>query len=118
LPREPRRWSVSLPPSSLALPQEPQLLRDYHLPLVLLPQEKEVLDRIGQWPFCTRQDLESFLGISPSVLKQALERPYRLGLMERFRFPTEQRRRLALSDRGLLLLARRDRLPLPQLLHA
>ena len=76
------------------------------LPVLLRPAEKRALDLLADWPWLARADLAGLLGISkPSAshLTAALER---LGLVAAVH---RDARRLALTDRALKLLARRDR---------
>jgi len=79
---------------------------DHLLPVLLRPAEKRALDLLADWPWLTRNDLAGLLGVSlprASQLTAALER---LGLATGFQLDS---RRLALTDQGLKLLARRDR---------
>ena len=79
---------------------------DHLLPVLLLPAEKRALDLLADWPWLTRDDLAGLLDVSrprSSQLTAALER---LGLVTAL---NRDARRLALTDRGLKLLARRDR---------
>ena len=76
------------------------------LPVLLRPTEKRALDLLADWPWLTREDLAGILDVSlprASQLTAALER---LGLATAVR---RAARRLALTDRGLKMLARRDR---------
>lgn len=77
------------------------------LPVLLKPAEKRVLDLLHDWPWLTPVHLEQFLGVNPSRVSQVLVRLKSLGLAKRVK--AEGRSCLALSDRGLGLLARRDR---------
>ena len=101
------------PASRLALPDDTDLCRvgdgvpDHLLPVVLKPAEKRMLDCLADWPLITAVDLGGILGLSPSGVSK-LARPLgELGLLSDV--PIDGRRRLALSDRGLAVLARRDR---------
>ena len=79
---------------------------DHLLPVLLRPAEKRALDLLADWPWLARDDLAGLLDVSrprASQLTAALER---LGLATGFQLDA---RRLALTDRGLKLLARRDR---------
>ena len=104
-------WEASA--SRLALPDDADLRRvddgvpDHLLPAVLKPAEKRMLDCLADWSLITAADLGGILGLSPSGVSK-LARPLReLGLLSDV--PIDGRRRLALSDGGLSLLARRDR---------
>ena len=79
---------------------------DHLLPVLLRPAEKRALDLLADWPWLARDDLAGLLDVSrprSSQLTAALER---LGLVTAV---DRDARRLALTDRGLKLLARRDR---------
>ena len=76
------------------------------LPVTLKPAEKRALDLVFDWPWITLSELAGLLGVSPQRASQ-LVNP-----LEGFRLavrPREAGGRLAISDRGLGLLARRDR---------
>ncbi len=101
------------PASRLALPDDANLRRvddgapDHLLPAVLKPAEKRMLDCLADWPLITAADLGGILGLSPSGVSKLtirLGEPLLLSTVV-----LDGRRRLALSDRGLALLARRDR---------
>ena len=101
------------PASRLALPDDADLRRvddgvpDHLLPAVLKPAEKRMLDCLADWPLITPADLGGILGLSPSGVSKLTARLEELGLLSAV--VIEGRRRLALSDGGLSLLARRDR---------
>jgi hypothetical protein len=73
---------------------------------VLKPADKRTVDLLADWPWIAPGDLAALLGVSAS-------RPSRvLALLEELRLVVSvplAGRRLALSDRALALLARRDR---------
>ena len=101
--RPPRR---NLPPRSLAARAgtgEP----DWLLPARLKPSQKRALDLIGDWPWIRPDHLAGLLGVARRRVSQLTAGLERLGLVTARRF--EGRRRLALTDRGLALLANRDR---------
>ncbi len=77
------------------------------LPVLLKRSEKRVLDLLHDWPWLTAAHLEQFLGVNPTRVIQVLARLRSLGLARRVK--AGGRGCLALSDRGLGLLARRDR---------
>ena len=80
---------------------------DWMVPACLGPSEKRCLDLIGDWPWLRLDHLAALLGVSRTRLRQLLRRAGGLGLLAR---PIlSGRPRLALSNRGLALLARRDR---------
>ena len=101
--RPPRR---NLPPRSLAAragTREP----DWLLAARLKPSEKRALDLIGDWPWIRPDHLAGLLGVARRRVSQLTAGLERLGLVTAPR--VEGRRRLALTDRGLALLANRDR---------
>ena len=102
---EPPLVRVSMP-KDIDLSGGSDEIPDHLLPVLLRPAEKRALDLLADWPWLTREDLAGLLDVSlprASQLTAALER---LGLTTGFQLDA---RRLALTDRGLKLLARRDR---------
>ncbi|MCY3924491.1 MAG: MarR family winged helix-turn-helix transcriptional regulator [bacterium] len=79
---------------------------DWLLPVRLRPAEKRALDLLADWPWISRDDLRGLLGVSQARVSQLLTRLEGFGLSTQV--PTAGRR-LVLTDRGLALLARRDR---------
>ena len=77
------------------------------LPALLKPTEKRALDLLSDWPWLAPAHLGQLLGVGRARLYQVLERLRESGLV--IAVDPEGRRCLALSDRGLALLARRDR---------
>ena len=106
LPSERRLSSASLP-DDLVVSMPERDVPGHLLPVVLKPRDKRMLDRISEWPWITPADLGGILGLLDSVVSKLTARLHRLGLVSRV--DLEGRRRLALSDRGLAMLARRDR---------
>ena len=106
LPTEPPLTRLSLP-GGLFVPEEPEKIPGHLLPVVLKPADKRLLDRLSEWPWITADDLGGLLELSPSAVSKLTSRLGRLGLVSRVHL--SGRRRLALSRRGLALLARRDR---------
>ena len=104
-------WEASA--SRLALPDDADLRRvddgvpDHLLPAVFKPAEKRMLDWLADWPLITAADLGGILGLSPSGVSKLTIRLGEFDLVSIVAL--EGRRRLALSDRGLAVLARRDR---------
>ena len=80
---------------------------DWLLPTLLGPTEKRALDLISDWPWASRRELAGFMGISERRTSQVVAGLECHGLASR----TDSGRfgRLTLTDRGLGLLARRDR---------
>ncbi len=76
------------------------------LPVVLRPAGKRALDLLADWPWLAREDLAGLLCVSNSRVSQVTAALARLGLVAAVQ---RDARRLTLTDRGLKLLARRDR---------
>ncbi|MCY4618716.1 MAG: replication-relaxation family protein [Chloroflexi bacterium] len=74
---------------------------------LLSAAEKRTLDLIGDWPWITPVHLGSLLGVERARLSQLLGRLTELELVSVHRFAG--RSRLALTDRGIACLVRRDR---------
>ena len=106
LPREDRPARVSLP-EEVTLDGSEEAMLDWMLPALLKPAEKRSLDLLSDWPWITPAHLGVLLGVKRSRLSQVLGRLEDLGLASDA--VVGGRRRLALADRGLALLARRDR---------
>ena len=81
-------------------------IADYMLPLALRSAEKRALDLVSDWPWINLRELAGLLGVSPQRASQLVNPLEGLKLVER---PTDAGGRLVLTDRGLALLARRDR---------
>ncbi len=79
---------------------------DWLLPVLLKPAEKRALDLLADWPWISRDDLRGLLGVSQARVSQLVTRLGAFGLATSV--PAADRR-LVLTDRGLALLARRDR---------
>ncbi|MDE2780252.1 MAG: replication-relaxation family protein [Chloroflexota bacterium] len=80
---------------------------DWLLPSVLGPAEKRVLDLVSDWPWVSRRDLAGIMGVSVRRVAQLVGRLKDMGLVHQA--DDGRHGRLVLSDRGLGLLARRDR---------
>ena len=106
-------WPREEPPARASLPEgltvdgPEQAVPDCVLPALLKPTEKRLLDLLADWPWMTPAHLGGLLGLKRSRLSQLLGRLEGLGLA--VDAVVAGRRRLALADRGLALLARRDR---------
>ena len=98
-PSEPRRARALLPRGAIPEEQLP--------PSLLTPAEKRALDLLFGWPWITLGDLAGLLAVSPQRASQLLLRLEELALATRTTIAG--RRRLAVTDRGLALIARRDR---------
>ena len=81
-------------------------MADHLLPVFLKPAEKRALDLISDWPWITLTDLAGLLGVSVPRAAQLVNPLEGFRLVAR---PRPAGRRLTLTDRGLTLLARRDR---------
>ena len=105
LPAEPRLSRASIPwdiPGDFPGPDLPE----YMLPALLKSAEKRALDLLSDWPLISRKDLASLLAVSESRASQLVSALVGFGLVTRV---AAAGRRLALTDKGLALLARRDR---------
>ena len=102
-PSEPPLTRVSLPPP---LPDvERREVPPWLLPARLAPSEQRALGLIADWPWVARARLGALMGVGRTRLSGVLARLGELGLLE----AVGGGERLVLSDRGLALLARRDR---------
>ena len=93
-------------PVDLIIGETERDIPDCLLPALLKSTEKRCLDLLSDWPWITPAYLGELLGVKRSRLSQLLGRLHDLGLA------TDDAvggRRLVLTDRGLSLLARRDR---------
>ena len=106
-------WPAEEQPSKVFLPGEITLEEPEHetpgwmLPALLKPAEKRAVDLLSDWPWIAPAHLGELLGVNRSMLSRILVRLQGLGLAVDLH--GEGGRRLALSDRGLAMLARRDR---------
>ena len=76
------------------------------LPSLIKPTEKRVLDLVSDWPWVTSEDVAGILGVSGTRVSQLLNPLEEHDLVTRVQAAG---RRLALTDLGLAMLARRDR---------
>ena len=106
-------WPAEKPLEQVALPGElsldgtPENTPDWALSGVLKETDKRALDLLFDWPWIIPSHLGQLLGVRRSRLSEVLGRLSEMGLAVGLH--VEGVRRLALSDRGLALLARRDR---------
>ena len=105
LPAEPELSRASLP-ADLAVEGPGWAVPDHMLPTLLKPAEKRALDLVSDWPWIAMTDLAGLLGVSVPRASQLVNPLEGFRLVAR---PRDAGRRLALTDRGLTLLARRDR---------
>ena len=103
----PRPWPLRRPPQRAALPDALDQDADFMLPSALKPVEKRAVDLLSDWPWLAPAHLVALLGVKRSRLSQVTGRLDSLGLLLDVNAGGE--RRLALADRGLAMLARRDR---------
>ena len=96
---------VEEPPSKPSLPGEAQAA-ERTLSVMLLPAEKRALDLLSDWPWLSRGELAALLDVSEPRVSQLAVSLECNGLTVR---PKGAGGRMALSDTGLALLARRDR---------
>ncbi len=80
---------------------------DWMLPATLKPMEKRALDLIADWPWLSPAHLGAIMGLKRSRLSEVVAGLHALQLIADVR--VEGSRRLAATDRGLAMLARRDR---------
>ena len=95
------------PPESLSIHSEDRPVAGHLLPVLLKPAEKRTLDLLYDWPWLTRPHLGALLGVERSRLSQILQRLEQLDVVTHS--VVEGCPRHVLTDRGLALLARRDR---------
>ena len=101
-----RAWPEEAPLARATVPRDLRqrdLRADWMLPAALGPAQKRALGLVADWPWITPAHLGGLLGVSDRRVSQLLQSLREASLIER------ARDRLALSDRGLALLARRDR---------
>ena len=100
---EPQRAAV---PEDFAVEGPGWDIPDHLLPVLLKAAEKRALDLAFDWPWVSMKELAGLLGVSQPRASQLVNPLEGFGLMAR---PRDAGGRLALTDRGLALLARRDR---------
>ncbi len=94
------------PPEDIALERPGRRTPHWLLPALLKPAEKRVLDLLFDWPGVAPDDLRGLLGVSRGRFYDIVAPLAEAGLVNRVAIGG---RRLSLSDRGLAMLARRDR---------
>ena len=102
--REPAR--ASLPPDLDGADTAGAQAPGWSLPARLGPTEKRTLDLVSDWPWVAPRDLAVLLGLSRARLSRLVVSLEALGLIARV---PAAGGRLAVTDRGLAVLARRDR---------
>lgn len=104
--REPER-KRSTAPSPIDLERVEQEVPTWLLPAVLKPSEKNAVDLVLDWPWIAPDHLGALMGVRRSRTSQLLDRLRNLGIVERFRTPGGPA--VAVTDRGVALVGRRDR---------
>ena len=94
-------------PETVSIDETGENVPNHQLPVLLKPADKRLLDCLADWPWATVADLCAFLDLSNSRVWRIAARLEDLGLVARG--VLGGKRRLALGERGLTLLARRDR---------
>ena len=94
-------------PEDFVLESPERRTPNWMLPAMLKPAEKRLLNLISDWPGIGPDDLRQLLGLSRGRFYEVLAALTETSLVSRVAF--EGHLGLALSDRGLALLARRDR---------
>ena len=97
---------VEGPPSQASLPGGIAADANRALPALLKPAEKRALDLLADWPWLLQRDMAGLLGVSETRISRLMNPLEGFGLASR---TSAAGGRLALTDRGLALLARRDR---------
>ena len=105
VPREPEPIRASLP-EDIALGSPGRRTPDWLLPAALRPAEKRLSDLLHDWPGIAPEHLRGLMGVSRARFYEIMATLTGTGLVRRVAI---EGNRLALSDRGLALLARRDR---------
>ena len=106
LPKEHPESRIAFP-HTIDVGQADDTALDCQLPALLKPAEKRILNLLADWPWITPGDLGRLIDVTRGRVSQVTTRLERLGLVTHS--TVEGRRRLALGDRGIVLLARRDR---------
>ncbi len=105
LPAEPEPSQASAP-ADLAVEGPGWNVPDHMLPCFLKPAKKRALDLLSDWPWIVLKDLAGLLGVSAPRASQLVNPLEGFGLATR---APGAGGRLTLTDRGLAVLARRDR---------
>ena len=105
LPIEPEPQRAD-PPADFAVEGPGWDIPDHMLPVLLKPIEKRALDLISDWPWIALKELAGLMGVSTQRVSHGVIPLEGFGLAAR---PRDAGGRLALTDQGLALLARRDR---------
>ena len=103
---EERPLARATPPTAPAVVSPERDVPDWLLPAVLRPAEKRTLDLLADWPWLSAEHLQALLGLSRPRTAQITSVLRERGLAARV--PSASGR-LVLAERGLTLIARRDR---------
>ncbi len=106
LPEEPPLSRVSLP-WDMPAGGPGSDLPDHVLPAILKSAEKRALDLLSDWPWITLKNLADLLNVSESRASQVVSGLEDFRVVARL--ASGSRTRLVLTDRGLAVLAHRDR---------
>ena len=105
LPEE-RPLARLTPPAAPALDASERDVPNCLLPALLRPAEKRALDLLADWPWLSPEHLQALLGVSRARTAQITSALRDHGLAARV---PAANGRLVLTERGLTLIARRDR---------
>ena len=105
LPTEPEPLRASLP-EDIDMESPVTQAPDWLLPALLRPAAKRLIDLLHDWPGIVPDHLRGLMGVSRARFYEIMAPLTGTGLVQRVAI---EGNRLALSDRGLALLARRDR---------
>ena len=105
VPREPESMRATTP-EEIPLDGVGKKTPGWLLPALLKPAEKRVLDLLYDWPGIAPDHARGLLGVSRARLHEIMAPLFEAGLVGQVAI---EGRRLALTDQGLALLARRDR---------
>lgn len=106
VPAEPFHARARMP-SNLAITNHGRATPLHHLPSVLTPAQRRVLDLIADWPWITVPQAAGMLGMAEGLATRLVRVLEGFGLVGSF--VPDGTRRLAATDRGLALLSKRDR---------
>ena len=106
-PRGPWPGDETQTRASLPGDLEDDAAEDWMLPSVLRPVDKRAIDLLSDWPWMSHAHLGALMGLKRSRLSEVVVRICGMGLAVDILI--EGRRRLAVTDRALAMLARRDR---------
>ncbi len=101
-----RRLSRATLPIDIEMGAPGRHIHGHLLPALLKPAEKRALDLLADWPWVSQRDLAGLLAVSGPRASQIVALLEGSGLVARV---AAGGGRLVLADRGLALLARRDR---------